>query len=757
MTPLLSILMFCFVLTIVILAIIFLIVPLLRGIGVLIGGLFKGIGFLVGGLFKGIGWVIMHIFEFVSGMLRDVVRFVGTILAVVLLTPLSLVNVIIGRWSAAGHYADSVKREVGVASACLYRVCLRRPLKLVLLHGLLEGLEQRVPEAMEAAPGADRPSRRTGQFDGYTIVGSLRGGGSGAKLYIAEPSPAKQAKITNMPQRVVIKCFAVSEGSSIPQIVRESRALEAAKQLGLVLDHDMDEQRFFYVMPYHAGEDLGIITRQLHGESDGRGLGHRQLALVMGYVGDLLTTLSKYHHAGLWHKDVKPENVIVRDGQAHLVDLGLVTPLRSAMTLTTHGTEYFRDPEMVRMALRGVKVHQVDGAKFDIYAVGAVLYFMIENTFPAHGGLSNFNKRSPDSVRWIVRRAMADYNQRYETADAMLADLRCIAGALDPFTVKPGVLPSMRGAESAVEAPLVETLRPVEAAAPVAVAKAGSPQPPHVESPEIPEIPDPPEPPGLGPQPEPAVGAALDAPPRRPKLHVVNWWTGAYRVRDDGTGARPHVQRARPQAKPAAAAYAVMGGRKAAREQLRSARHRVREIRRRTQNARHRAVAERQPSPVLVFLTMIVLVGGAFAFYNLTRRIEPSPMTTIIEDPGPLGATALARVSTSVEPDLRLLLINDHSRKTDPRVKEEVEKIMQTYRLSGWQVMRDEDAEIAVRKYLPHGPHDHKAPLPILLQTALDDYELGGVLYIVQGEGDGKPHDHVAVAARFLENESKSR
>ena len=57
---------------------------------------------------------------------------------------------------------------------------------------------------------------------------------------------------------------------------------------------------------------------------------------------------------------------------------------------------------MVRMALRGVKVHQVDGTKFDIYAVGAVLYFVIENTFPAHGGLSTFAKKSPESIRWII-------------------------------------------------------------------------------------------------------------------------------------------------------------------------------------------------------------------------------------------------------------------------------------------------------------------------------------------------------------------
>ena len=239
-----------------------------------------------------------------------------------------------------------------------------------------------------------------------------------------------------IPERVVIKSFTLTDGSSLPQIIRESRALEAAKQLGLVLEHDLDEHRFFYVMPYHEGDHLGLITRQMHGKSDANGLNVRQLGTVFGYVEDLLGLLAEYHRGGLWHKDVKPENIIIHDGEAHLVDLGLVTPLRSAMTLTTHGTEYFRDPEMVRMALRGVKVHQVDGAKFDIYAVGAVLYFITEGTFPAHGGLSAFSKRSPEAMRWIIRRAMADYNKRYETADQMLTDLRYISAAHDPFSVK---------------------------------------------------------------------------------------------------------------------------------------------------------------------------------------------------------------------------------------------------------------------------------------------------------------------------------
>jgi hypothetical protein len=251
-----TVLAFCFLACFAILALIFLVVPLL-----------KGIVWMIGGLFNALGWVVRHVFEFVGGMLKDSVRFVGSIIAFIVLVPLVLLNVVIGRWSASGHFARSMKRECGVANTCLYRVVLQRPLRFLLLGGLLEGIEDRVNESIVGAPTSDKPKRRTGTFDGYTIVGSLPGGGSGAKLYIAEPDEMRLRRDPKLPERVVIKSFALTEGSSLPQIVRESRALEAAKQLGLVFDHGMDEQRFFYVMPYHQGDHLGVATRQLHGES----------------------------------------------------------------------------------------------------------------------------------------------------------------------------------------------------------------------------------------------------------------------------------------------------------------------------------------------------------------------------------------------------------------------------------------------------------------------------------------------------------
>ena len=716
--------------------------------------LLKGIGWLIGGVFKGIGWVIAHIYLFIAGMLKDSVRFVGSLIAMVVLMPLLLMNIVIGRWSAAGHFGRSIKRECNVASNCIYRVALQRPLRFVLLGGLLEGVEERVNEAMINAPTSDRPSRRVGKFDGYTIIGSLPGGGSGAKLYIAQPDDAKRARNSALPERVVIKSFMLTDGSSLPQIIRESRALEAAKQLGLVLEHDLDEHRFFYVMPYHEGDHLGLITRQMHGRSDANGLNVRQLGTVFEYVEDLLGTLAEYHRGGLWHKDVKPENIIIHDGEAHLVDLGLVTPLRSAMTLTTHGTEYFRDPEMVRMALRGVKVHQVDGAKFDIYAVGAVLYFIIEGTFPAHGGLSAFAKRSPEAMRWIIRRAMADYNKRYETADQMLADLRYLSNARDPFSVKPAQLPSMGGAS-----PTQFVVDPAGVAQ--VVSSAGSPQPPN--DPEADDVR------GwgvavdshgvhVGSFASPSAQPAQESRSRRPKLRVTNWWTGAYAVEKAGApgapqvGAQPFVQ---PQAKvfrEQARAFReqtaslrhqvqarMMSPRRAAREQIKAARGRAKEIQRRTRSHLHRRKAEHGPAPVMGLLAVAVILGGVLVVLPLSRR-----STSVTSSQG-LAAAPYALPAPPAEAAGRAwLFLNDHPAAANPRVQVEIQKVLGQYRDGGWRVLTDDaDIEVAVRKFLPAGQIDPDGPLPPLLRKTILDNDLAGILRIIAKPGEGAPHERI--------------
>jgi serine/threonine protein kinase len=439
--------------------------------------------------FKLIGlvfWIVGGALTLALHTVRDALRIASSIITCFFLIARITVSVILGRWSAAKHHGQRLETEIVRGFRSLYQATLGNLIEFFdrpvagqpvvaikpdleddrsapQVHGAMPQLsgrnlrkqvqqqaraEHRAKHQSLHTPGPDSPSKGNG-FEGYQVVGSLPTGGSGAKIYVANPTEQKRKALARAGNptdgQVVIKCFTLDEGSNLSQIVRESRALESAKKLGMVLEHGLDERRYFYVMPYVPGENMSLVGQRMHAAAGSAGLNTKQHKRVMAYMADLLAVLDRFHKGGLWHKDVKPDNIIVRDDRAYLVDLGLVTPLASAMTLTTHGTEYFRDPELVRQALRGAKVHEVDGARFDLYGAGAVLYSLLEDSFPAHGSLSTINKRCPEPVKWIVRRSMADLGSRYANAREMLADIRAVQAAEDPFAMKPADLPSMGG------------------------------------------------------------------------------------------------------------------------------------------------------------------------------------------------------------------------------------------------------------------------------------------------------------------------
>lgn len=446
----------------------------------LIMQILKGLGFVIGGTFKIVGGGVRHVGRFVKGEIVDSLQFAGSLLTAGVVVPLAVANLGLARFRAARHYGGAAEDEVMNALACLYRVGLGHPVRFLGLGALTDGLERRLPKLLEEEPrtgdarrtatgglfgrrrrsiSASAASRgdalRRGEqpaFEGYEVQEELRPGGSGARLFAAVPNSDRvadlQARGLHVPAKVVIKAFALGYGSTIPQIVRESRSLEAAKRLGLVLDHAIDEDAFHYVMPFVPGDDLDTTTRALHAAFPKDGLQPDQLRTVLGYARDLCDHLGRFHGEGLWHKDIKPSNLMVTGSRLQVVDFGLVTPLESALTLTTHGTEFFRDPELVRLALAGKRVKDVDGVKFDLYSAGAVLYSMVENSFPAHGSLSSITKPAPGALRWIVRRAMADIDKRYASAEELGRDLDVLIAAKTPYEVRPADLPSVSGAEA---------------------------------------------------------------------------------------------------------------------------------------------------------------------------------------------------------------------------------------------------------------------------------------------------------------------
>jgi len=434
-------------------------------------------------LVRGMTWLassvalaIGMVFRFVGAVITDSARAVGHLVTGVFTLPLMLANVALLRFRAVGHYFRALEDAFYGLIICVYRVAIGHPLRLIGLGALTESIEVSAPtlfaEEPRTAPAVPKvrskgASNDPARFDGYKIEEELRAGGSGARLFLAHPTRAKvnelAARGVEIPGQVVIKAFDRRFGSTVPQIVRESRALEAARGLGLVVEHLTTEDAFHYVMPFVPGHDLDVETKRLHEHSTDEGLGRDELDLVLGYARDLCHHLTRFHDGGLWHKDVKPSNLLVSEGRLRVVDFGLVTPLESALTLTTHGTEFFRDPELVRLALAGKRVQDVDGVKFDLYSAGAVLYSMVENSFPAHGSLSSISKAAPEGLRWIVRRSMADVDKRYATAHEMLLDVEALQTAQDPYKMPLGALPSVSG----------DTPSPAAASAPGQGADAG--------------------------------------------------------------------------------------------------------------------------------------------------------------------------------------------------------------------------------------------------------------------------------------------
>ena len=467
---------------------------------VVVGAIAAGVAIVASGLVVGhlglaVGVFLARTGRFVRDALEDLVRAVGGATVALLLVPVAIARGIVPGGRGARETLRAVGREALESLRALRSALVVRPLVFIGLASLVGHVAARLPAAL----ADDGAGRTASLFPGYRFVRELPRGGSGARVFVAEPDDATRRRIGLVRGLVVVKSFDFDDGTRLAELLRESRSLESARSLGLVLDHETSERRFHYVMRYHEGVDLGKFVRSLHEAAggDGTGLDRERLLLLASLVRDLVATLRDWHASGLWHKDVKPENAIVHEGRATLIDLSLVTPLASQMTLTTHGTEFYRDPELVRHALRGVRVSEVDAARFDVYGAGAVLYFALEGTFPAHGALSSFRKPSPESLRWIVRRAMADFDRRYPDANSMLRDLDAAIAGGDPTAVRPADLPSMRGPDGAADHRSDEErfLHP----------ELAPPGPP-------PRAPD-------------------AARPARPAVKVVDWWTGRYEVR----------------------------------------------------------------------------------------------------------------------------------------------------------------------------------------------------------------------------------
>lgn len=98
------------------------------------------------------------------------------------------------------------------------------------------------------------------------------------------------------------------------------------------------------------------------------------------YTIQVAMALRALHGAGVVHRDIKPDNVMIRDdGWVALVDLGIAKAINHEQTLLTEhgqilGTPHYMSPEQM-------DGNEVDG-RSDLYSLGVLFYEMIAGTRP---------------------------------------------------------------------------------------------------------------------------------------------------------------------------------------------------------------------------------------------------------------------------------------------------------------------------------------------------------------------------------------
>ena len=183
---------------------------------------------------------------------------------------------------------------------------------------------------------------------------------------------------TRLDRRVAVKIMHPGLADDPEFVARFNREARAAAGLNhpdivAVYDQGTDDGHPFLVMEYVPGATLRLVLRER-----GR-LSPAEALAVMDHV---LAALAAAHAAGLVHRDVKPENVLVTpDGRVKVADFGLARAA-SGITVTAAtgpliGTAAYLAPEQVR-----------DGssdARSDVYAAGVMLFELLTGAPPFSG------------------------------------------------------------------------------------------------------------------------------------------------------------------------------------------------------------------------------------------------------------------------------------------------------------------------------------------------------------------------------------
>lgn len=163
-----------------------------------------------------------------------------------------------------------------------------------------------------------------------------------------------------------------ADRSFIDRFELEARAAARLHHPNVVAVHDqgVDNDQIYLVMELVDGGTLRDLLKE-HG-------GPLPVPLAFSILDPMLNALAAAHRAGLVHRDVKPENVLIgRGGMVKVGDFGLVRAIANAGTTSADiilGTVAYLSPEQVATGAAD--------PRSDVYSAGVVLYEMLTGVPP---------------------------------------------------------------------------------------------------------------------------------------------------------------------------------------------------------------------------------------------------------------------------------------------------------------------------------------------------------------------------------------
>ena len=255
----------------------------------------------------------------------------------------------------------------------------------------------------------------------YRVLQHLGGGGS-SEVYLAEDTVIRR--------KVALKVLRRNAADD-----RDLRHFERELRCASMLNHP----NIVTVLDVGVHEDVQYIAAEyVEGETLRQRMQHGPIPVheILGVAIGVASALTAAHEAWIVHRDVKPENIMLRrDRGVKVLDFGVATlagggdetdPLRKPLV----GTLHYLSPEQVRG-------ESIIDTRSDVYSLGVVLYEMLaqEPPFESTDALEVLAaivekepRPLPPSVplglhRIVLNAMRKSIYERTQTAGAMLEEL----------------------------------------------------------------------------------------------------------------------------------------------------------------------------------------------------------------------------------------------------------------------------------------------------------------------------------------------